>query len=151
MSGSLPLDRASASRRVLRTTGGEALAVLAILASIARANDDVIVVGDPPPWLATVCGVARVRLRSSTRDAVFDAIGEHTRALVIASDDVELIEALGALGPDVIAIADEVTDHALTLTPDADGVTITLPDDTHADAIERTLSTLAPETRTLDA
>ncbi|MBN8615193.1 MAG: hypothetical protein J0L92_31645 [Deltaproteobacteria bacterium] len=140
---------ANASRRVLRTTGGEALAFLAVLASIARANDDVIVVGEAPSWLATVCGLTRVRLRASTRDGAFDAIGEHTRALVIASDDEELIEALVELGPHVIAIAPHAAERTFTLRRDAEGVTLTLPDDTHAEAIERTLSTLAPSPRTL--
>lgn len=150
MSGSLPPDRASASRRVLRTTGGEALAVLAVLAAITRANDDVIAVGDAPAWLAHVCGVTRVRLRASTRDAVFDAIGEHTRALVVASDDRELIEALVELGPLVIAITPAPVEGAVTIAR-GDAVTLTLPDDTHADAIARTLSTLGAQTRTLDA
>ena len=140
---------ANASRRVLRTTGGEALAFLAVLASITRTNDDVIVVGAAPSWLATVCALVRVRLRASTREGVFDAIGEHTRALVIATDDVELIEALVELGPHVIAIAPHAAARTFALDRDAEGVTLTMPDDTHAEAIERTLSTLAPEPRTL--
>lgn len=150
MSSTLSAPRVSASRRVVRTTGSEALAVLAVLAAIARANDDVIAVGDAPSWLAHVCGITRVRLRASARDGVFDAIGEHTRALVVASDDRELIEALVELGPLVIAITHAPVDGAVTIAR-GDAVTLTLPDDTHADAIARTLSTLGADARTLDA
>ncbi len=151
MSSDAPL--ASASRRVVRTTGGEALAFLAVLSSIARANDDVIAIDETPGWLSVVCGLARVRLRSARRASVFDAIGEHTRALVLRSTDVELIQDLAELGPTLVVLAD----HAIgarscaVITSGETHTTLTLDGDVAAqgDAIERTLSTLARDARTL--
>lgn len=139
----------SASPHVVHTTGSEALAFLAVLASVARANDDVLVIDTAPAWLETVCGVTRVRLRTSSRDGAFDAIGEHTRALVVATDDAELIEALVELGPSVIALSRTTIPTAITIAGSIDGVTITLPEPSLASAIARTLSTLTPNARTL--
>lgn len=94
----------SASIAVLDTDATEALVVLALLAALTRANDDVLAVDGAPGWLGRVCGVCRVRLRHTRREGVFDAIAEHTRLLVVRAPDAELLEALVALGPPVLAL-----------------------------------------------
>lgn len=115
----------SASIAVLDTDATEALVVLALLAALTRANDDVLAVDGAPAWLARICGVCRVRLRHARSDGVFDAIAEHTRLLVVSAPDAELLEALVALGPPVLALGpslgpspgvDAAAQEALVLT-----------------------------------
>lgn len=96
----------SASFDVLSTDASEALAFVAVLTVIARSNDDVIAVGETPAWLDTVCAITRLRARVATAEGVFDAIGEHTRALLVVRPDAELLEALVELGPSVVARLD---------------------------------------------
>ncbi len=101
-----PRGSASSGRRAERSgaRSREALALVAVIASITRPNDDVIVVEQRLPWLDAALALARVRPRHARRDEVFDAIGEHTRALIASSEDAELLEALASLGPLALGI-----------------------------------------------
>jgi hypothetical protein len=94
----------SASTQVLETDAAEALVFVAVATVLARTNDDVIAVDRAPAWLDLACGVVRLRSRLASRDALFEAIGEHTRALLVLDPDPELLEALVELGPTVVAI-----------------------------------------------
>ncbi len=94
----------SASTSLLETRASEALVFVALAAALSRPNDDILAIGAAPAWLEVACRIARVRPRTSERDFVFDAIGEHTRALVVVGPDEELLEALVELGPPVIAL-----------------------------------------------
>lgn len=131
----------SASTQVLETDAAEALVFVAIATVLARANDDVIAVERAPAWLDAACAVVRLRSRLATREELFEAIGEHTRALVVLDPDDELLEALVELGPTVVAIAS---------TPSACGGAIVIERTDGGARVHLAPSLAAPVLRTLD-
>lgn len=93
----------------------EAEATLCALAALGRAGDDVLAIGEAPTWLAGVCEIARLRARASSLEGAFDAIGEHTAALLVCAPDAELLAALVELGPAVIAVGPLVGPAAIAI------------------------------------
>ncbi len=148
-------DRVGGAALVLESEAGEALVFVAIAAAIARAGDDVIAVDRAPPWLDVACGVVRLRSRRASRDALFEAIGEHTRVLVALEPDDELLEALVELGPAVVAINASPTvalagwPRACVLERTASGTRTHLGAEL-GPAVERTLHTLLGRAGTLE-
>jgi hypothetical protein len=142
----------SASTVVLETDAGEALVLVALLATLARANDDVIELG-ASDTLTAACAITRVRPRRSDMERVFDAIGEHTRALVVRDPEPELLEALTALGPPVIALASEaLASPGVTVRLVGEGRTrlwLIGQRESTCEAVERALSLLAGDARRL--
>jgi len=84
---------------------GVAQGLVCVLGALASPGDDVIAVGPLDRDLIGVPELVRVRLRSSSLEAVFDAIGEHTRALLASEPDDETLDALLELGLPVLAVS----------------------------------------------
>jgi hypothetical protein len=142
----------SSSTHVLESHASEALAFVALATVLARANDDVIAVDRAPAWLDVACGVVRVRSRLARRDDLFEAIGEHTRALLVLDPDDELLEALVELGPAVVAItsARSAAHGAIVVERTAGGTRVHLAPELAAPVL-RTLDTLLGQASTLAA
>lgn len=84
---------------------GSTQASFCVLSALAAPREDVLVVGEPDPSLVAGAELARVRVRPCALEQVFDAIGEHTRALVVADPSPEVLEALLALELPVVVLA----------------------------------------------
>ncbi len=84
---------------------GVAQALVCVLGALASPGDDVIAVGPLDRDLLGVPELVRVRVRTSTLETVFDAIGEHTRALLASDPDDDTLEALLGLELPVLAFS----------------------------------------------
>lgn len=79
-------------------------ALLCVLGALASSSDDVIVVGEDAPEVVAAAELGRFRVRRSSLDGLFDAIGEHTRALVARAPGALELEALLELGLPVVVL-----------------------------------------------
>jgi len=135
VSGSVPLVAQS-----------EAQATLCALVALSRTGDDVLAIGQEPGWLAGVCAIARVRARSTSLEQAFDAIGEHTAALLVCEPPPQLLEALVELGPPVICVGPDVGPATVTIVLRAPGhveLRLGTLDAARTGALERALESLA--------
>jgi hypothetical protein len=85
---------------------GSTQASFCVLSALAAPREDVIAIGEVSGALAAGAELARVRVRACAVEHVFDAIGEHTRALAVGEVSAEVLEALLELELPVIVLAD---------------------------------------------
>ncbi|GAB4211324.1 MAG: hypothetical protein OHK0013_32950 [Sandaracinaceae bacterium] len=129
-------------------------ALLCVLGALASASDDVIVVGDDVPEVAAAAELGRFRARRSDLDGVFDAIGEHTRALVVRAPGALELEALLELGLPVVLLEAphgvEPAAHTSLVRLDPHGRVVNIRCEAQAVSfaprIARRLAALVPET-----
>ena len=125
------------------TTRDALYAMQCVLLTLAGSNDEVLLVGQVDARFALAAKLTRTRARQVATDEVFDAIGAHTRALVLADPDEDALELSAFELPLIILLSHEENQVSLAgKNADARGVRVEIRlSETGADVHHEGLST----------